>query len=192
VRRGTGPPLAIANPRDAVRAGIGMVPEDRQQQGLLLPQPLRANLTLASLPSFARPWLVDAEREARAAEEIRAGLEVHSQSIEQPAAELSGGNQQKLVIGRWLLRDCDVLLFDEPTRGIDVAAKIAVYNVLHGLSARGKAIVIVSSELPELMALCDRIAVMSAGRLVNTFTRGAWSEEAIVAASFSEHAGRAH
>ncbi len=192
VSRGTGPPLAIANPRDAVRAGIGMIPEDRQQQALLLPQPLRANLTLASLPSFAWRWLIDDEREGRAAEEIRLGLEVRSRSVEQPAAELSGGNQQKVVIGRWLLRDCDVLLFDEPTRGIDVAAKIAVYNLLHDLSARGKAIVIVSSELPELMALCDRIAVMSAGRLVDTFTRGAWSEEAIVAASFSEHAGRAH
>ena len=95
-----------------------------------------------------------------------------------------------MVIARWLLRDCDVLLFDEPTRGIDVGAKVAVYRVLKELAARGRALVVVSSELPELMALCDRIAVMSAGRLVATFARESWSEEAIVAAAFSEYAGR--
>ena len=95
-----------------------------------------------------------------------------------------------MVIARWLLRDCDVLLFDEPTRGIDVGAKVAVYRVLKELAARGRALVVVSSELPELMALCDRIAVMSAGRLVATFARENWSEEAIVAAAFSEYAGR--
>jgi ribose transport system ATP-binding protein len=105
-------------------------------------------------------------------------------------AELSGGNQQKVVVARWLLRDCDVLLFDEPTRGIDVAAKVAVYRVLNELAARGKALVVVSSELPELMALCDRIAVISAGRVAATFARGEWSEEAIVAAAFSEYAAR--
>ena len=95
-----------------------------------------------------------------------------------------------MVIARWLLRDCDVLLFDEPTRGIDVGAKVAVYRVLKELAARGRALVVVSSELPELMALCDRIAVMSAGRLVATFARESWNEEAIVAAAFSEYAGR--
>jgi ribose transport system ATP-binding protein len=191
VSRGSGPPLAIAGPDDAVRAGIGMIPEDRKEQALLLSQPVRTNMTLAVLPALVRRrWWIDNAREARAADDLRVRLDVRSRSLEQRAGELSGGNQQKVVIARWLLRECDVLLFDEPTRGIDVAAKIAVYRVLNELAARGKALVVVSSELPELMALCDRIAVISAGRLVTTLARGEWSEEAIVAAAFSEYAGR--
>ncbi|PYR91687.1 MAG: sugar ABC transporter ATP-binding protein [Acidobacteria bacterium] len=191
VSRGPGPPLTIAGPKDAVRAGIGMIPEDRKEQALLLSQPVRMNMTLAVLPAFVRRrWWIDDARELRAANELRLRLDVRSHSLNQRAGELSGGNQQKVVIARWLLRECDVLLFDEPTRGIDVAAKIAVYRVLNELAARGKALVVVSSELAELMALCDRIAVMSAGRLVTTFARGEWSEDAIVAAAFSEYAGR--
>ena len=189
IRRGTGDGLAIESPRDAVRAGIGMIPEDRKEQALLLTQPVRTNISLATLSRFARRGWIGEARERAAAEDLRMRLDVRSHSLDQAAAELSGGNQQKVVIGRWLLRDCEVLLFDEPTRGIDVGAKVAVYKVLNDLAARGKALVLVSSELPELMALCDRIAVMSAGRLVATFARGAWTEEAIVAAAFSEHAG---
>jgi ribose transport system ATP-binding protein len=204
VTRGSGPAITIGGPKDAVRAGIGMLPEDRKDQALLLPHAVRANMTLATLQRFLRRrWWIDDEREAGESERLREMLDVRSQSIEQPAGELSGGNQQKVVIARWLLRDCDVLLFDEPTRGIDVAAKLAVYRVLDDLAARGKALVIVSSELPELMALCDRVAVMSAGRLVETFSRpepgrdhpggwspGGWSEEAILAAAFSGYGGR--
>ncbi len=191
VRLGSGPPLDIREPRDAVRAGIGMIPEDRKDQALLLSQPLRTNVTLATLRRFARRrWWIDGERESAAADAIRTRLDVRSRSLEQPARELSGGNQQKIVVGRWLLRDCDILLFDEPTRGIDVAAKAIVYRVLNDLAARGKALVVVSSELEELMALCDRVAVISAGRLVSIFRRGEWTEETIVAAAFSEYAGR--
>jgi len=168
-----------------------MVPEDRQSQALLPSQPVRMNMTLAVLSDFARlgGWLDD-EREISAAGALRVRLDVRSHSLEQPVQELSGGNQQKVVIARWLLRDCDVLLFDEPTRGIDVGAKVAVYRVLKELAARGRALVVVSSELPELMSLCDRIAVMSAGQLVATFARESWNEEAIVAAAFSEYGGR--
>jgi ribose transport system ATP-binding protein len=113
---------------------------------------------------------------------------VRGRSLDQPAGELSGGNQQKVVIARWLLRDCDVLLFDEPTRGIDVAAKAAVHALLHELAMAGKGILVVSSEIDELMAVCDRIGVMSDGRLVETFARGTWSEAAILAAAFSGYA----
>jgi ribose transport system ATP-binding protein len=191
VRRGTGPPLRIRRPRDAVRAGIGMVPEDRGAQAILHSQPVRWNMTLAACRAFAKAgWWMDDARENAAASPLGERLDVRAHSLDQPAGELSGGNQQKVVIARWLLRDCDVLLFDEPTRGIDVAAKAAVYRVLNELAAAGKAIVVVSSELPELMALCDRIAVMSDGRLVATFARGEWTEEAIVAAAFSAYAGR--
>lgn len=191
VSRGSGPPIVIDGPKIAVRNRIGMIPEDRKEQALLLSQPVRTNMTLATLPAFARPrWWIDQASEIQAADELRVRLDVRSQSVDQRVDELSGGNQQKVVVARWLLRDCDVLLVDEPTRGIDVAAKIALYRLLNELAARGKALVIVSSELEELMALCDRIAVISAGRLVATFRRGEWSEQAIVAAAFSEYAAR--
>jgi ribose transport system ATP-binding protein len=134
--------------------------------------------------------VVDDVRELDSADGLRARLDIRVHSLDQRTGELSGGNQQKVVIARWLLRNCDVLLFDEPTRGIDVGAKIAVYRVLTDLAAQGKAIVVSSAELPELMALCDRIAVLSAGRLVATFVRGAWSEEAILSAAFSGYAAR--
>ena len=114
-------------------------------------------------------------------------LGVRRASLEQPVEELSGGNQQKVVIARWLGRDCDVLLFDEPTRGIDVAAKETVYRLLDELARAGKALVVASSEVEELLALCDRIAVMSAGRLAAVFERGDWSQERIMAAAFSGH-----
>jgi ribose transport system ATP-binding protein len=179
-------PLHIRSPRDAVRAGIGMVPEDRKEHGLLLPQPVRVNITLARLYAVAgRHGWIDRSRERRTAEHLGSRLDVRSQSVEQPVAQLSGGNQQKVVIARWLLRDCDVLLFDEPTRGIDVAAKHIVYQTLAEMAEQGKALVVVSSELRELMTICDRILVMSAGRIAATFRRDEWNEEAIMAAAFS-------
>jgi ribose transport system ATP-binding protein len=185
---GSRPVPAGAGAAGAVRAGIGMVPEDRRADALLLTQPIRSNVTLAGLDRVRRgPW-IDRAGEAAVVEALCAQLDVRCRSIEQPAGELSGGNQQKVVLARWLLRDCEVLLVDEPTRGVDVAAKRAVHDVLRGLAARGRALVVVSSELPELLALCDRIAVMSDGRLVTTFARGEWSEAAIVEAAFSGYA----
>jgi ribose transport system ATP-binding protein len=191
IRREDGPPLTIRGPRDAVRAGIGLVPEDRKTQGLCLSQPLRTNLTLAMLPAFARLGWIDRRRETTAAEGVRSRFAIRSTSIDQRVDELSGGNQQKALLGRWLLRDPDVLLVDEPTRGIDVGAKRAVHAALRDLAARGKALVVVSSELPELMALCDRIAVLSDGRVAATFDRGDFDEAAITAAAFSGYQGSA-
>jgi ribose transport system ATP-binding protein len=191
VSRDDGPPLTIRSPRAAVRAGIAFVPEDRKTQGLCLPLSLRANLTLAALPRLARGGWIERRREQAAAQRIRDRFGIRSASLEQPVAELSGGNQQKALIGRWLLRDADVLLVDEPTRGIDVGAKQAVHDALRELAGRGKALVVVSSELIELMALCDRIAVLSDGRLVATFERAAFDEAAITAAAFSGYAGGA-
>jgi ribose transport system ATP-binding protein len=121
---------------------------------------------------------------------MRERLAVRCASIEQSVAELSGGNQQKVVIGRWLARDCEVLLFDEPTRGIDVAAKDMIYALLRDLAAAGKAVVMVSSELTELMSLCDRIVVMSAGRIAGEFLPGQWSQEKITHAAFSGYLDR--
>jgi ribose transport system ATP-binding protein len=176
------------HPAECVRAGMGLVPEDRQQDGLLSTQPVRINVTLARLDAVTRRrvW-IDRVREHGTAARLRDLLDIRCASIEQPIGELSGGNQQKGLIARWMLRDCRVLLFDEPTRGIDVGAKQTVYRLLHDLAADGRAVVIVSSELQELLAICDRIAVLSAGRLVRTFERGDWSQDRILAAAFSGH-----
>jgi ABC-type multidrug transport system ATPase subunit len=174
------------SPGEAVRAGVGMVPEDRKGQGLLLAQPVRSNCTLNHLDRVCRgPGWIDPGREGALAGARLAALQTAYASLEQPAAELSGGNQQKLLLARWLLRDGDVLLCDEPTRGIDMAAKAVIHRALGDLAAAGKALLVVSSDLRELMALCDRIAVMSVGRIAAVFERGRWSEEALTAAAFS-------
>ena len=122
-----------------------------------------------------------------AAQQMCLAMETRCVGIEQIVGTLSGGNQQKVAIAKWLTRDADVFLFDEPTRGIDVGARLAIYRLISELAAAGKGIVIVSSDLDELFETCDRIAVMSAGRLVKTFRRGEWSEEAILQASFEGH-----
>jgi ribose transport system ATP-binding protein len=179
--------VRIEDPADAVAAGIGMVPEDRKAQGLLLARSVAHNASLGSLRMLARLGWLDDARELAAVEAQFTRLSLKCDHHGQPAAELSGGNQQKAVLARWLLRDVDVLLLDEPTRGVDVAAKAVVYELLAELAAAGKAIVVVSSETPELMAVCDRIAVMAAGRLVAEFAAGAWSEEALNRAAFSGH-----
>jgi ribose transport system ATP-binding protein len=178
----------IRSPRDAVRQGVALLTEDRKQQGLLLPLAVRINLTLVSLRQLSsrRGWLSPGIERDRAAD-WAGRLSVRCHSLEQRVVELSGGNQQKVVIARWLMRDCDVLIFDEPTRGIDVGAKFEIYALLDDLARAGKAIMMVSSDLRELMAVCDRIAVMSAGRLVETFARGKWSEDKILSAALSEY-----
>jgi ribose transport system ATP-binding protein len=186
-------PTVIREPADAVRAGIGMIPEDRKQDALLLAQSIRVNTTLATLPRHARRggWL-DAKAETETTSSMCQRLDVRCASLEQAVSELSGGNQQKVVIGRWLARDCSVLLFDEPTRGIDVAAKDMVYQLLRDLAADGKAVVFVSSELAELMAVCDRILVMSAGHIAAEFLPGEWTQEKITQAAFSGYLDRQH
>lgn len=184
-------PVIIREPADAVRAGIGMVPEDRKQDGLLLAQSIRVNTTLATLSRHARRggWL-DTKAETETTGSLCQRLDVRCASLEQAVSELSGGNQQKVVIGRWLARDCSVLLFDEPTRGIDVAAKDMVYQLLRDLAADGKAVVFVSSELTELMAVCDRMLVMSAGHIAAEFLPGEWTQEKITHAAFSGYLDR--
>lgn len=184
-------PVVIREPADAVRAGIGMVPEDRKLDGLLLAQSIRVNTTLATLAKHvhAGGWL-DFRKENQTADSLRSRLGLRCGSVEQTVSELSGGNQQKVVVARWLARDCRVMLFDEPTRGIDVAAKDMIYQLLRELAGEGKAVVMVSSELTELMALCDRILVMSAGRIAAEFLPGQWTQEAITHAAFSGHLDR--
>jgi ribose transport system ATP-binding protein len=175
----------IRSPRDAVRQGLALVTEDRKEQGLLLPLSVRLNITLPNLTRLAtRGWLRGPAERAEA-EKWHRTLGVRCRDSEQPVGELSGGNQQKIVIAKWLARDCDVLIFDEPTRGIDVGARFEIYQLLDDLAARGKALVVVSSDLRELMSIADRIAVMSAGRIAAVFDRGGWSQDDIMAAALS-------
>ncbi|MBN1854335.1 MAG: sugar ABC transporter ATP-binding protein [Pirellulales bacterium] len=177
---GSDRPARIRNPRDAVRLGIGMVPEDRKGQGLLLPLSIRVNTTLTRIRGLLHP-----AQERRDTRYLVDNLAIRCFSLEQPVAQLSGGNQQKTVIAKWIHRDCDILIFDEPTRGIDVGAKYEIFKLLADLASQRKAILVVSSELKELMAICDRIAVMSAGKLVKIFNRGDWTQDEIMHAALS-------
>ena len=183
---GSSIPMRIRSPREAVRHGLALLTENRKEQGLFLPLPVRANITLMCLRRLSRfgGWIRDAQERAEAGRWAnRLSLRCHS--TEQRVVELSGGNQQKVVVAKWLFRDCDILIFDEPTRGIDVGTKFEIYQLLGDLADKGKAVIVVSSDLLELLALCDRIAVMSAGRLAATFHRGEWTQDKIMAAALS-------
>ncbi|PUA18161.1 sugar ABC transporter ATP-binding protein [Glaciimonas sp. PCH181] len=179
---------SITSPKMAIAAGLAMITEDRKGQGLLLSQSIAANTTLAKLDSVSNGGWLDADAEMAVADDYIARLKVRCRSAAQAVGELSGGNQQKVVIARWLYRDCPIMLFDEPTRGIDIGAKFEIYQLLAELARQGKGLVIVSSDLRELMLISDRIAVMSAGHMVDTFARGAWSQDAILQAAFSGYA----
>lgn len=180
-------PVKIRRPRDAVRNGIAFLTEDRKEQGLLLRLPVRVNISLTRMGVISRFGWVNMSKERSVAERYISSLGIRCWSSEQPVNELSGGNQQKVVIAKWMFRDSDILIFDEPTRGIDVGAKFEIYRMLGELADKGKAIIFVSSDLKELMAICDRIMVMSDGCVAATFNRGEWTEEKIMAAAFSAY-----
>ena len=178
-----GLPVRVRSPSDAMRCGLAYVPEDRQRSGAILGMSILHNLTLPSLRGL---WL-NRHREETAALEIATRLELKAAHLEQMVGELSGGNQQKVVIGKWLLSNPKVIILDEPTKGIDVGAKAAVHAFIAELVARGMAVILVSSELPEVMALSDRILVMREGRSIAEYTR----EDATAAQIVSSAAGYA-
>ncbi len=184
-------PLRATRPSQAARQGVGMVPEDRKRSGLLLPLSVRVNGSLGRLPALGRGALrlVDRRAERAEVESAATRTQLRCGSLEQPIAELSGGNQQKVLLGRWMLRKPRVLLLDEPTRGVDLEAREAIHRLLVELADSGTAIVLVSSEFEELLALCDRIGVLSSGRMVRTVERGEadWTTETLLQAAFQEH-----
>jgi len=165
-----GRPLAITHPRQAIRAGIALLTEDRKGQGLILNQSVRDNFALPNLAAWSRLGVIDRRRERAALDRFLDGLHVRLTSPEQAVATLSGGNQQKVVLAKWLQRNCEVVLFDEPTRGIDVGAKYEIYLLINELAAQGKAILMISSELPEVLGMSDRILVMHEGRVTGEIT----------------------
>jgi rhamnose transport system ATP-binding protein len=178
--------VTIRSPSDAIRAGLAYVPEDRQTQGVVLPFGIRANMTLASLGAHARHGFLSLAKELRTTRALGGRLAVKAANWEQKLLELSGGNQQKVVIGKWLASGPRILILDEPTKGIDIGSKAAVHEFMGELAAQGMAIVLISSELPEIMGLADEILVMHEGRIVRRFARGAASAEMIVSAAIAD------
>jgi len=158
-------PLKVRSPRDAIRSGIGLLTEDRKGQGLVLMLSARDNFALGNLAHWSRGGWIDQRRERQAFARFVESLNIRMAGPHQLAGHLSGGNQQKLLVARWLENDAQLLIFDEPTRGIDVGAKYEMYLLMGDLAARGKAIVMISSELPEILGLSDRILVMRDGRV---------------------------
>jgi len=175
-----GRPLTIRAPADAIAAGIAYVPEDRQIQGAVLPFGVRENTTLASLSRHVRGGFLSLPSELRDTRRLGARLSVKAASWDQRLQELSGGNQQKVVIAKWLATNPKVIILDEPTKGIDVGSKAAVHDFMVDLAAEGLAVVLISSELPEIMGMSDRILVMHEGRIVKEFARAEMDAAAIV------------
>ncbi|HUQ95049.1 MAG TPA: sugar ABC transporter ATP-binding protein [Bryobacteraceae bacterium] len=182
-----GKAVAVRSPRGAVAEGLALIPEDRQKTGLATALPVGYNLTIADLPQVSRfGFLLDHSREKSVAGEYTKRLRIRCESPRQLAGRLSGGNQQKVVIAKWLVRGAKVFLFDEPTRGIDVGAKVEVYEVMDELARAGAAILMVSSELPELLQVADRILVMRQGRLTGELPGRTTQEEIMKLATLQD------
>ena len=175
-----GEPLHATNPHQAIAAGLALVTEDRKSQGLVLGMSIRENVTLAHLDDFAAFGVIEREKERAAVATLSAELGIRARSIEQAVRSLSGGNQQKVQLAKWLLERATVICFDEPTRGIDVGAKAEIYDLIVALAKAGTGIVMVSSELPEVLGMAMRVGVMRRGRLIKEFRRGEASQEAII------------
>ncbi len=179
-----GEPVRFRSPREAVAKGLAMVPEDRQHHGLLLPLSIANN---ATLPSLRGVWLRDRAEQTRT-EELTNRLHTALRSVTQPVRQLSGGNQQKVVLAKWLMTKPKILILDEPTRGVDVGAKEEVHRLIRELVESGLAILVVSSDLNEVLDLSDRILVMREGRLVGEFDREQATPEGVMAAATGVYA----
>ena len=177
----------IASPRAAIDLGLGLLTEDRKQQGLVLVLSVRENVCLPCVGRWSRAGVVQSSREVAAAEQRIRELRIKTPSASQRVVNLSGGNQQKVVLAKWLCTDADILIFDEPTRGIDVGSKVEIYQLMNQLAARGAAILMISSELPEILGMSDRILVMHAGRISGEFAAAEATQEKLLAAALGNN-----
>ena len=175
-----GKAVHIHSPQDAIAAGIGFLPEDRKGQGLVRLLSMQINMSLAALPKMTRAGLVDFGQMKRQAQSFVEALDIQPPYLERLALNLSGGNQQKVILARWLLNNSEILIFDEPTRGIDVGSKNEIYQLMEALIGRGKSIIMVSSELPEVLRMSQRILVMREGRIVKELERSEATKEVIM------------
>lgn len=176
-----GKPVDTSTVTKAIDAGLAYVTEDRKMLGLILEEPILRNISLANLAGIALRGVLNKGREAQVAEDYRRAMNIRTPNVQQKVVNLSGGNQQKVVLSKWLFTDPQVLILDEPTRGIDVGAKFEIYNIMNQLAADGRGIVMISSEMPELLGMCDRIYVMNEGRIVGELSRAEASQERIMA-----------
>ncbi len=176
-----GQPVDVSTVEKAITAGISYVTEDRKVLGLILDEPIVKNISLANLAGVALRGVLDKRREAKVAEDYRKSLGIRTPGVHQKVINLSGGNQQKVVLSKWLFTDPQVLILDEPTRGIDVGAKFEIYQIMNDLASQGRGVVMISSEMPELLGMCDRIYVMNEGRIVGELTKDEASQEKIMA-----------
>ncbi|HEY9523028.1 MAG TPA: multiple monosaccharide ABC transporter ATP-binding protein [Thermopolyspora sp.] len=172
--------IEIRSVRDAIEHGIAYATEDRKRYGLNLIEDIKRNISAAALPKLASHGWVNDNEEYRVADEFRASMKIKAPSVLSVTGQLSGGNQQKVVLSKWIFTDADVLILDEPTRGIDVGAKYEIYSIINRLADDGKAILVISSELPELLGLCDRIYALSAGRITGEVPRQQATQELLM------------
>lgn len=175
-----GKKITVHTVSDAIREGIAYVTEDRKNYGLVLINDIRTNISLSSLKSISRAGVIDEEKETTLAGQFRDSLKIKCAGLDQRVENLSGGNQQKVVLGKWIMANPDVLILDEPTRGIDVGAKYEIYTIINRLAAEGKAILMISSEMPELLGMCDRIYVVTEGEIAGELSREMASQENIM------------
>ena len=178
-----GRPVAFDAPAAALRAGVAYVPEDRHQQGLVLDFPIASNVSLPILSRLFPRLFINRPAERRLAERYASQFRVRMTDVEQLVSALSGGNQQKVVIAKWLATEPRVLILDEPTRGIDIGAKVEVHRIIAELAAAGLGIILISSDLPEVLAMSDRILVMHEGRLTAELSRAEATEERVMFAA---------
>jgi ribose transport system ATP-binding protein len=180
-----GRPVRVRHPRAAVRHGLSFLTEDRKSQGLLLDLPIATNISLASIGKVSRGGMLSRHTEAALATRLSEQLRVKSSGVKQHPRALSGGNQQKVVLGRWLAADTDVLIVDEPTRGIDVGARYEIHQLLVDLADAGKALLVVSSDVPELLGICDRLLVFSRGGVAGELARSEFDAERVLNLAYS-------
>ena len=179
--RMNGQPVDVSTVTKSIAAGISYVTEDRKVLGLILNEPILRNISLANLAGIATRSILNKRREAQVAEGYRKQLAIRTPGVQQKVVNLSGGNQQKVVLSKWLFTEPQLLILDEPTRGIDVGAKFEIYTIMKELAEQGRGILMISSEMPELLGMCDRIYVMNEGRIVGELARGEASQEKIMA-----------
>lgn len=182
-----GKPARIKSPREAIKAGIGLCPEDRKEQGLVLGRSVRDNLTIPILDAISRNGIIDRKKERRLSGEAIDKYRIKTHSMEKIARELSGGNQQKIILGRWMLADLKVLILDEPTKGIDVGAKAEIYQMVCDLAREGLGVIFISSELQEVINVYDKVIVMKEGVITGRLNREEMSEEGILALAMQEN-----
>jgi ribose transport system ATP-binding protein len=176
----SGQPLKIQAPEDAIRHRVALVTEDRKAEGLFLQQSVKSNITISGLKALCRAWIIRGGKENEQVRNLIQQLRIKTPSMEHLVSGMSGGNQQKVILARWMNIDAKVLLLDEPTRGIDVGSKHEIYQLMTQLAEKGAGLIMISSELPEVLGMSDRILVMREGRLVKELSRAEASEEAIM------------